>query len=256
MWRPARPATLVVGRARVPFSKLRQYDEADLPGGGVPFAIDRIAPDRRWGAALLGDLGSGSYALGVYEDLDRLEPRRRVGDLSAGGSLAALGHLEWTPRAPMSGSNPPGKVPGARGPLPTPRADPWFGTLRWSLGLGALYRLRDDDSSRVDVSFSVQCKYRWFAALGEVIVSRDGADTALAAWAQLMTTPSDKVSLTAHGEWDGGAGEGGEWAASGGIAWHATRDRRSKIALVLWLRRDVATGLPRDGAVVLLQAVL
>jgi hypothetical protein len=262
LWRPARPAWLVVGRARVPWSKLRQFEELDLPLGAVPVLVDRVAPDRRAGATLYGDLGALAWAAGGYEDVDALEPRARVGDPSAGGRFAGVAHLEWTPRGPMMGSRPPGRVPGALGPLPTPRRDPWWDAARASFGVGLLWRRPGGGGARLDAALSAQAKWRWLAALGEAVVSSDGAACApggrrcFGAHGELMATPTDRLALTVRYEWDGGAGARGEWAAWAGATWHVTRDRRNKLALVGWLRRDVDRGTGYDGTVVLLQAAL
>lgn len=258
LWRPRTALQLYGGRARVPFSKLRQYEDVDLPAMSTPFVVDRIAPDRRLGVTLHGDLGAMAYAAGVYEDLDALEPRMVLDDPSLGGALMGMAHVEWTPAAPMMGSNPPGKIAGARGPLPTPRRDPWFATARVSIGLGALYRLREDGTSRVDGTASVQLKWRWLAALSEVILSSDAGGSELGAWGELMATPADLVSVSARAEWDGGAATGGEWSVGGGLSWHATRDRRSRIGFFGWLRGDAERGqrLRYDGFVVLVQAAL
>src|SRR5262245_24060812 len=68
LFRPYRPLQLLAGRARVPFTRARQFDDADEPLGASPFLIDRVAPDRRSGAGLYGDLGALAYAAGAYED--------------------------------------------------------------------------------------------------------------------------------------------------------------------------------------------
>jgi hypothetical protein len=256
VWRPFRPLNLIVGRARVPFTRPRQFDEVDEPLGSPPFLVDRIAPDRRWGVAVHGDLGAASYFVGAYEDLDDLELRARTDDPSAGGALALLGHVEVTPRAPMMGSNPPGQVPGARGPLPTPRADPWFDTVRVSAGVGGLVRIREDGSQRLDVSTSLALKWRWTALVAEVITTLDRGDRRVGAHGELMLTPIDRIALTTRGEWDPGASGGGEWSLAGGITYHVTKDRRNKVALVSWLRRDRERDTPYDGWVVLLAASL
>jgi hypothetical protein len=256
LWKPARPIELLIGRARVPFSKARQLEEIDDPFGAPPFVVDRIAPDRRWGVTAYGDLGALAYAGGVYEDLDDLETRIRTGDPSAGGALAAAAHLEWTPRAPLYGSNPPGAVVGAQGLLPTPRSDPWFDTVRPSAGAGVLYRLRDDGSSRLDGTLSGQVKIAAFSALAEAIVSLQGGQTKLGGHAELMVTPVDKLALMLRGEIDQGAPNGGEWTTEAGVGWYVTKDRRNKVELLGWLRRDVDRGTPYDALVVLFQASL
>src|SRR5262249_2266713 len=164
-FRPFPALQILAGRAPVPFAKERQYDEIDEPLGAPPFLVDRVTPDRRYGVLVLGDLGGAAYALGASEDLDAVEPRRPRDDPSAGGAFALALHVEWTPRAPMMGSNPPGKVEGARGPLPTPSTDPWWDEARVSVGLGGLLRVREDGSTRLDGSVSAQLKWRWLAAL-------------------------------------------------------------------------------------------
>ncbi len=256
LWRPWRALRLVIGRARVPWSKLRQYEEVDLPAASVPFTVDRLAPDRRTGVMLHGDLGALAYALGAYEDLDALEPRIVLGDPSSDGQLLAVGHAEWTPIAPMMGSNPIGKIVGARGPRPTPRSDPWFDTARFSLGLGVMYRRRADATNRVDGSISVQVKWSWLAVTTEALLARDGLRNQFAAWGQIEVTPDDRVSVYSRAEWDGGAGAAGEWTVGGGATWHATANRRNGIGVLGWIRRDVDRGIRYDGVTVFLQAAL
>lgn len=248
-WQPWRPLGFLVGRARVPWSTTRQWDDADEPLGAPPFLVDRVAPDRRWGLALLGDLGAMSYAGGIWADLDAIDPRSIPADVSTGGLLAAGGQVEWTPIAPMYGSNPVGKVRGAFGPLPTPRSDPWYATARVSLGLGTLWRLSEDGDSRVDLSFSGHAKWRWTAVLGEVLFAPEGFT---GAHVSLMATPVDHLSITLRGELDD---EAGGWTASAGALWHVTRDRKNKLGFVGWFREG-ERGRRLDGAVAYLQASL
>jgi len=253
-WRPSPVIELVMGRARVPWSRPRQYEELDEPLGAPPFITDRIAPDRRYGALLTGDLGAVAYAAGAWEDVDALEPRLRVGDPSANGAFIGGGWIEWTPRAPMYGSNPVGKIVGARGPLPTPRTDPWFETWRWSLGGGAISRIRSDGSLRLDAAASGLVKWTFLAASGEVIYSRESTRVALGGHLELMTTPLDRIALSIRGEVDNDAPNGGEMSASAAFQYHVTKDRRNRIGLIGWVRRDKARDTPYDGLVVFLQA--
>ena len=250
MWRPSRAAQLVLGRARVPFSKWRQFEERDIALGAVPFVVDRVTPDRRWGLLLAGDLGALAYAAGAWEDLDALEPRAPEDDPSQAGRVLAAAHAEWTPIAPMMGSNPVGKVRGARGPLPTPRDDPWFGTHRVSLGLGVLWRLGEAGEQRYDASLSLQWKYRWLAVLAEGLLL-DGQD--LGAHGELAVTPFDRLSLHARAEWDPGPAHAA-WTAGAGVMWHATADRRSRVGFYGWYRR--VDDRPEDAAIVLIQTTL
>jgi hypothetical protein len=254
-YRPFPALQILAGRAPVLFSKERQFDEIEEPLGAPPFLVDRVAPDRRFGVTLLGDLGGAAYALGAYEDVDALEPRRPLDDPSAGGALAVALHLEWTPRAPMMGSNPPGKVEGARGPLPTPSADPWWGEARVSAGLGGLLRVREDGSTRLDGSLSLQLKWRWLAALGEAIAT-SGSPARIGAHGTLMVTPIDQLALAVRGEWDPGALGGGQWSVAGGVSWFVTKNRRNKVGVFGWLMRDRDRGTPYDAVTVFLQASL
>jgi hypothetical protein len=259
-WKPFRPLQLVGGRTRVPWSKTRQWEDGDDPLGAPPFLVDRVAPDRRWGLTLLGDLGAMSWAAGVYEDVDALEPRAvpESADVSAGGRVAAMGHAEWTPIAPMYGSNPPGRVTGGWGPLPTPRADPWFGHVRLAMGLGVLWRLSEDGVSRLDVSFSTHVKWRSLAFLAELLVAAPGGgeESELGAHGSVMFLPIDQLGLTGRAEWDGGAGADGAATLGGGIVWHVTKDRRNRIGFEGWIRQDAARETRYDALVVLLQASL
>jgi hypothetical protein len=152
----------------------------------------------------------------------------------------------------MYGSNPVGKVSGALGPLPTPRADPWYGTPRPSLGLGGLWRLSDDGESRFDLSFSAHLKWRWTALLAEGLFAPAEADPFVGVHGSLMITPIDRLALTVRGELDA---EADEWTLSGGAMSHVTRDRKNRLGVVVWFRQG-----PRDeradGIVALLQASL
>jgi hypothetical protein len=244
LWRPSRAAQLVAGRSRVPFSKPRQIEEVDEPFGASPFVVDRVAPDRRWGVGFHGDQGPLRYFAGAYEDLDALEPRERLEDPSRGGAAALVAHLEWAAGPPAT-----------RGVLPARRSDPWFDAIRASAGAGALARLREDGSRRLDVSLSAQVRWRALAALAEALAAHEG-DLVVGGHVTLLATPSDRLVLGARGEWDPGAAGGGAWAAAGSIGWHVTPNRRNRIALVGWLRRDVDRGTPFDGLVVFLQARL
>ena len=258
LYRPGRAFTVAVGQLRVPFTKLRQFEESDLALGGVPFVVDRVAPDRRAGLMLVGDLGALAWAAGVYEDRLAAAPPglAPVAPGVADGAAVGVLHIEWTPVAPMMGSNPPGRVLGARGPLPTPRTDPWFATLRPSLGLSVLARLDEAGATTTDAALSLQFKWRAFAALAEGLVVSGGGRTAFGAWSELMFTPTDRLALAVRAEWDGGAGASGEYSAGGGFAWSTARDRRSRIGLFAFVHRDVERGTAYDGALVIVQAVL
>lgn len=241
-WRPKVWASFIAGRQKVPFTRYRQLDVTLLSAGAVPFAFDRITPDRRWGALLHGDLGALSYAGGIFADSDRLE-MRQPDDPSQDGRVALSFHTEWTPRAPIG-----------RDQIATPTSDPWFDTVRPSVGLGVLYRGRGGDrGGRLDLSASGLLKYRHYSAMAEAIVSSD-AELTYAAAAELGVLPIDTISLFTRGDYDGAIDR---WSVGWGMSFFATDDRRSRISIYGWLRRDTDSDrIRRDGVIVQIQAAL
>ncbi len=262
-WTPRVWAQIWLGRQPVPFSRFRQVEHALLTGGAVPFVVDRIAPERRWGAAFHGDLGALAYAAGAYADGGVFEeaPSREervpadapevdadgvplpLHDPSTGGRLALAAHLEWTPRAPMG-----------PGPLASPPQDPWSPVPRVSAGTGALVRVREDGDSRVDLSMNGAGKWRALSALVELILSIDGGQVALAAAGEagFLATERFQVFLRADDdievEW---------WTVGGGAGWFVTADRWNKVTFFGWVRRKEDTpGADADGVIVQLQAAL
>jgi hypothetical protein len=263
VWVPGSGAQVFVGRQPVVFSRFRQVEHALLTGGATPFLIDRVAPDRRWGAAFHGDLGGIAYAAGFYEDADRLETRppapedmppdpgeppplepEPLPDPSAGGRTAAAFRLEWTPRAPMG--------PGS---APSPRTDPWYETPRVSAGAGALWRWRGGGlGSRYDLSLSGAGKYRAASALAELILSFDGGQIALAGAGELDLLVTDKLLLFARADYDI---EVDWWTVGPGATYFVTRDRWNAISMFGWVRRQGDDeGPDGDGVIVQLQAAL
>lgn len=255
-WRPRSWARFALGRFKVPFSRYRQLERNRLTAGMVPFGVDRLAPDRRWGLSLYGDLGSLSYAVGGYADLDALEPRGptfdpgrvdpqlsdlAVADPSAGGRALLAAYAWWTPVAPNGADH-----------MALHPSDPWYTRLRPAAGIGVMYRLRPD-GARLDASFATQIGYRNLAAMAEFFAFAHGERTGLAAAGQASVLLSKRFALFARGELDGGVDI---FAVGGGLSYFATRDRRNKVSFVGWVRRDLVDGPKRDGAIVQLQAVL
>lgn len=259
-WMPRRWVEVTGGRVKVPFSRFRQLERATLTTGAVPFAIDRVAPDRRWGVTVHGDLGSMSYAAGAYADADGLElrageklgsssmaPEDPPGDGSSdssddpsadGRSIAAL-HVGWSPRAPIGSDH-----------IATPPSDPWFDTVRPAAGLGIMWRNRGG-VDRFDAALSGQLKFRRFAVIAEVLGYLEGDELGVSVAGEASTLITDRAMLFAQAEYDG---ELGLRTAGGGVGFFATTDRRNKISLVAWVRRDPGSAVKRDGAVVHIQA--
>jgi hypothetical protein len=232
-WRPAGGVEVVAGRSRVAWSRPRLVEEIEQPLAAPPFVIDRVAPDRRWGAGAGVDAGVAAAHAGVYADLDALEARLRPDDPSRGGRLALALSGQLTPRAGLLEE----------------------GAARPTFGAGALARLREDGRARVDGALSAALEWRWLAALAEALVARDGGATELGGHAHARAT-FGRVTLAMRGELDGGGAGGGAWAAAAEIGWRVTRDGRNRIAVHAWLRRDRDRGTPFDGIVVFFQAHL
>lgn len=263
-WTPRVWAQVWLGRQPVPFSRFRQSEHALSTSGAVPFVVDRVAPERRWGAAFHGDLGALAYAAGVYADGAVFEeaPSREervpddapevddngvplpLHDPSTGGRVAVAAHAEWTPRAPMG-----------PGPLASPEKDPWYPVPRVSAGAGALVRLREEGGDRVDLSMDGSGKWRQLSALVELILSIDGGQVALAAAGEagFLVTDRFHVFLRADDdievEW---------WTVGGGAGWFVTADRWNKVTFFGWVRRkqDDVGEADADGVIVQLQAAL
>lgn len=263
-WTPRVWANLVTGRVVVPFSRFRQLERVALTTGGPPFLVDRVAPDRRWGATFHGDLGSLSYAAGAYADFDQLELRAHerpssverapsdtadpepptsidLLDPSTGGRTATAFYLGWTPRAPLGPDH-----------MATPGSDPWFDTVRPGAGLGILWRDRAG-RDRLDISLSSQFAFRSVAAIAEILAHIENDTVGLAVAGQASLLMGSRAVVFALAEYDD---ELALYTAGGGAGFFATRDRRNKISLVGWMRRESGNASTRDGVVVHLQASL
>lgn len=243
-FRPAVWTELIVGRQKVPFSRFRQLDQALLSAGVPPFLIDRIAPDRRWGVVVHGDLGALSYAAGAFEDHDALEPRIVEGDPSSGGRGLLATHVEWTPRAPIGTDH-----------LPTPTTDPWYDTTRVSLGFGFLYRATTDTGSqRFDTSASIQIQRGRFAGLAELIIAKHGNEVLADLASEASVAITDRVMTFARGDTDA---HQELWSSGVGMSYFVTPDRRNRVTVYGWIRRETgAASVDRDGIIAQLQASL
>jgi hypothetical protein len=71
-----------------------------------------------------------------------------------------------------------------------------------------------------------------------------------------VALPIWQLRLSLRGELDPGEREDGVWAAAAAVGWHVTRDRKNRVELIGWLRRDRERETPFDGLVVYLQASL
>jgi hypothetical protein len=228
LWAPRVWAELRLGRQPVPFSRFRHLERALLVGGVPPFLIDRIAPERRWGASFHGDLGALAYAAGAYADGPKVEQRpaeEDPADPSTGGRAAFAAHVEWTPRAPIHHAS-----------APSPERDPWRPVPRVSAGAGALVRLREPDrGTRTDLSLSGQGTWRRAATLVELILSIDGGQVALAAAGEASLLVTEGALVFARGDHDI---EIDRWTAGGGVTWFVSQDRRTALTVFGFAHAD------------------
>ena len=224
VWAPRVWAEVRLGRQPVPFSRFRQLDRMQLLGGSVPFLIDRVAPERRWGASFHGDLGAMAYAAGAYADGPTVEQRpaeEDPADPSTGGRAALAAHVEWTPRAPVRS-----------GDLPSPVSDPWRPVPRVSAGAGALVRLREPErGTRTDLSASGIGTWGPAAAMLELVLSVDGGQVALSAAGEASVLVTRRALLYARADRDI---EIEAWTAGGGAAWFIAEHRRTALQLFAW----------------------
>jgi hypothetical protein len=242
-WHPTELLGVIAGRQKVPFSRFRHIERVFQTAVAVPFLIDRVAPDRRWGVSALGDLGSISYAFGGFTDNDQTEVRMAEVDPSEGGRAIAAAHAEWTPFAPIGGDY-----------VATPTSDPWWDWVRASIGMGILYRYRDNDiGDRLDLSMSANLKYRRYSAMTELILASAGQQVALSAAGELSILVTERLTLFGRSDSDI---EIDTWSLGGGAGWYVTKDRRNKVSFYGWARRRDGERIKRDGVVVQLQASL
>jgi hypothetical protein len=241
-WTPRVWASMAIGRHKVPFSRFRQLERNRLTAAAVPFLVDRLGPDRRWGATLYGDLGSIAYATGAYADLDSMETRPDVAQpVTDNAQALAMGYVGWTPRAPIGPDH-----------MPTPPSDLWFHTVRLFGGIGVLWRAREG-ADRIDVSLAGQLKYRRFALMGELFAYSDSDAAGLSGAIQISALVHERAALFISGEYDL---EVEDWAAGGGASYFITADRRTRLTATGWLRRGFHGEARGDGAVLSLQASL
>jgi hypothetical protein len=258
VWTVRQELAVWLGRQAVPFSRFRLIEHGRQLAGAVPFVVDRVAPERRWGATATGDLGQVGYAVGLHADTARLErlpavasgedeppgpPDRLAVDPSDRGRLGLAAHVEWTPGASVG-----------RDHLPSPEDDPLRPVTRLSLGLGALTRLRADGTARADGALSALVVSGPVAAAGELLVAAERGGPALGAAIEVSLLPIDRALAFVRAEYDGGVAA---WSSGAGATWFVTADRLNKVTLYGFVRRETdEAALDRDGIVVQLQAWL
>ncbi len=240
-WIPRVWANIVLGRFKVPFSRFRQLERGALTTGSVPFPIDRVAPDRRWGLTCYGDVGAMAYAAGAYADFDALELRSGDGDPSSGGRMIATGYVWWTPRAPIGPDH-----------MATPPSDPWYHTMRPAGGIGVQWRQRDSEN-RLEASLTGQIKYRRYAGIAELFLSAAGEARGfgIAAESSVLLHPRAVIFVRADFDSESAADPESEirrWSAGAGSAFFLSADRLGKVSLFAWMRGD--DGTRGDGVVI------
>ena len=250
LWRPVPGFEITAGRQRVGASRFRSVEVADLPLATPPFVIDRVMPDRRWGARARLARGRLIAGLGAWIDTDEIEPRIAPNDPSFGdgglgsaelgiaiaGDAAAL----WLPARRVRPA-PELDDPKLEEPPPPPE-------LHAGVRLSGL--VRAGDQTRADAALGGELRYDRYGGLLELLLL-DGRHPGAAAEAEVALHPNFATFI--RGELDT---ERDQWASGAGISWYPTEDRRSRIALYAWLRRELDPAPARDGVILQLGAAL
>ena len=121
---------------------------------------------------------------------------------------------------------------------------------------GAMARF-GNGGSRVDAVLGIEGSWNRVSAVVEAIVSHDRDDPetgmSLAAAAESSVRLHQKAGAFVRLDRDG---ERSLYSVGAGVSYFATADRRNRISILGWLRRDDSGLSERDGIVVSLQAEL
>jgi len=218
-WAPSRAFELDAGALRVPFSRSRQIDEADLPLPERPGFIDAHTPDFRTGAEARGNLGEILYRVGFFS-----------ADQSVDGHLFGRGYLV-AGRVVAEPIGPVGLQPWRR-----TRADPWFGWFRFAAGLSAVYgTLAAPGTLALDPEFTAQWR-RWVISAEYLLSMRLASGTSFRDTGLQGAVVEPGVSLArgrqyliARAEWQQTAGTT-TWGAGIGVTMRISRSWRYSLA--------------------------
>lgn len=250
LWRPAPGLALTAGRQRVGTSRFRSVEVAELPAGAAPFAIERAIPDRRWGARARQRLGPLTVGAGGWVDGDSIEPRVAPNDPSFEDRGMISAELEWAIAGDGTGTWHPERGAVAADPaLDDPSLDEPPSPPALHVVARAAPLVRIDDATRVDAVLGAEARFGRYGGLLELLWL-DG-DLGAAGEGELTLHP--KVGLFTRGEIDG---ERRLWAAGGGVTYYPTVDRRNRISIYGWVRRELDPAPARDGVVLQLGAAL
>jgi hypothetical protein len=144
---------VAVGVGPVPFSRGREQPFGALPLPTRPGVAEALAPDRRSGLTIDGDLGVARAAVGIYQGARRL-------DLDALGGVLLTGRLVVEPIGPVG-----------RGAWPRVESGPWAGRPRIAVGLSAALRGQAaGDGWAIGADLAV--RYRRLLVDGEFLYAR------------------------------------------------------------------------------------
>ena len=224
---------LLVGRQPVEVSRFHEVATGLLAAGAPPFVVDRALPARRWGGRGKLTRGDLDASLGVWLDGDSLEPRIVPGDPSIGksGAISATGQFT----------------------IVGPRANHWL-VAEDRVAVRGAALVRFGDRRRGDGVLGLEVTRGKVAGVLEVLVSAEAGLFHLSGASEVGVLLHPKSAMFVRGELDG---ERDLYAAGAGLSYFATDDRRSRISLYGWFRRDVSSGVSeRDGVILELQAEL
>lgn len=234
-WAPHRAFEVDAGSLRVPFSRSRQTDEADLRLLERPAFADAFIPDFRTGVSVGGDLGEILYRAAFLSADPTIE-----GHLFDAGYLAA-GRIVAEPIGPV----------GLR-PWRRAAADPWYGWFRFSAGLSVLYgTIAAPHTLAIDPEITAQ--WRNLVVSAEYFIStRLSSGTSFAETGAQgavlepgVTVLARHLDLAARGEWEQAAGNR-LWGAGAAVTAYAT-DPRLRVSGALerrWSQSDPTAPQP------------
>jgi len=225
---------LIVGRQPVEVSRFQETPTSLMATGATPFVVDRTLPLRRWGVRGKISTGTVDGSVGAWLDGDSVEARTVIDDASIGRRAAASASL----RVLVLGE----------------REAHWLASpeMRLSFRAAALARV-GDAGTRADVLVGIEAGRGPFGGLLEVLVSNEESGTDIAAATELSFLFHERAAAFLRAERDG---QRSEFAAGTGISYFAAKDRRSRVTLYGWVRRDDGGLASRDGVVLQLQAEL
>ncbi len=206
-WTPHVAINVAAGALRVPFSRTRQVDDANLRMPERAAFTRTMAPDFRVGAGVGGDLGAMSYAAAVMSSSRWID-----GDLFDRGAMVAV-RLAAEPIGPV------GLTPWRR-----PLDDPWTDWVRFSHAVSFFYGTLFEPRS-IGAGTDAALQWRRVVATGEyMFVHAPSGNQQGATLEPGVTLGPRRLDIVARGSWQRAAGGNG-WGAGAALTLYASDPR-------------------------------